>query len=149
MLKLPRPCACYASCLFVLATALMGSRPASAVVLAADGKPAVAIVLADDPIPAERTAAGELADYLEKVAGGTFSIIAEADAPRAGPGIYVGPTRFAKLHGLDPAPGGRSSGRCGAVGNDLVARRRPSARNAVRRVSVPGRRGRRPLVEPL
>ena len=120
MPKRPCPYVCYARCLFVLAAALIGSSPASAAVLATNGKPAVSIVLADDPIPAERTAAAELADYLGKVAGSQFSIVCQSDAPQQGAGIYVGPTRFAKLHGLDPDFWGPEKWAIRSVGNDLI-----------------------------
>ena len=120
MPKRPCPYLCYTPCLLILAVARFGPSPASAAVLATNGKPAVAIVLADDPIPAERTAAGELADYLGKVTGGKFSIVRQSSAPQQGAAIYVGPTRFAKLHGLDPGSWGPERWAIRSVGNDLI-----------------------------
>jgi len=94
--------------------------PASmAATLASEGKPQMSIVLAEDAIPAERTASEELADYLSKVTGGKFSVVGEAAAV-PGPCLYVGPTAFARKHGLDPATWGPERWAVRVVGAELV-----------------------------
>ncbi len=105
---------------FLLATILIRAPAVLAVTIAADGKPAVVIVLADDPIPAEETAARELADYLGKVTGGTFPVASQSQPQGPKPAIYVGPTSFAKGHGLDPADWGSEQWAMRTVGDDLV-----------------------------
>lgn len=88
--------------------------------LATDGKPKVSIVLADKAIPAEQTAAKELADYLEKVTGGKFSVVAESGPRQQGPAIYVGTTALAKAQGLDPEGWGPEQWAMRTVGDNLV-----------------------------
>ena len=85
--------------LLAAAIALVCPDSGRGATLSTDGKPNVTIVLIKDPIPAEQTAARELADYLEKVTGGAFSVVAEPDAPNPGPSIYVGPTSFLEFWG--------------------------------------------------
>ncbi len=120
MPKRPCPYLFCVPCLLILAAALIGSSPAGAAVLATNGKPAVSIVLADDAIPAERTAAEELAEYLGKVTGGRFSIIRQSGASQQAAAIFVGPTRFAKLHGVDPDSWGPEQWAIRTVRNDLI-----------------------------
>ena len=76
------------------------------------------IVLAKEAIPAERTAADELAGYLGKITGGTFAVVEES-AASSGPCLYVGPTAFARAHGLDTI-WGPERWALRSVGSDLV-----------------------------
>ncbi len=69
--------------------------------LAESGTAKCIIVLADEAIEPEQTAAGELADYLKKVTGAEFAIVTESKEIEKGTRIYVGPTKYAKDHGVD------------------------------------------------
>ncbi len=98
---------------------LAGISPVRAATLATDGRPQMAIVLADGAIAAERTACDELAGYLGQITGGTFAVVGES-AAAPGPSIYVGPTAFARQHGLDPSGWGPERWALRAIGPDLV-----------------------------
>ena len=73
-----------------------------AMTLADGGRATSRIIVAADPIPAERTAARELARYLERVSGANFVIEDETDVPVRGPAILVGPTREARSSANPP-----------------------------------------------
>ena len=105
--------------MITVALCLAGTSVLSAATLATDGKPQMTIVLAEGAIPAERTAAQELASYLDKVTGGEFAVVIEAAAP-PGPCLYVGPTAFARKQGLDPSTWGPERWAVRSVGADLV-----------------------------
>jgi hypothetical protein len=98
---------------------LAGTPVLSAATLATDGRPQMTIVLAEGAIPSERTASEELAGYLAKVTGGRFSVVGEA-AAAPGPCVYVGPTAFARKHGLAPDAWGPERWAMRSVGADLV-----------------------------
>ena len=102
------------------AAALAGPAPAPAARLAVDGKATASIVVGAAPTRAEQTAARELAEYLGKVTGGTFRVVAEPKAAGAPTLIYLGHTRFAKTHGTAPAKLGPEQWVLRAVGDDLV-----------------------------
>ena len=99
---------------------LAGAVPVAAGTLSRDGMPTVVIVLADDPIPTEETAARELAEYLGKVTGGTFSVASESKLQGPKPAIYVGPTSFAKTQGLDPGDCEAERWAMRTVGDSLI-----------------------------
>jgi hypothetical protein len=88
--------------------------------IAKGGRPAVTIILAADPIPAERTAAQELADYLEKSTGAKFAIVEEKDARKQGVAIHVGPTWLAKDRGLNAAARGPERWAMQRFGDNLI-----------------------------
>src|SRR2546423_11693106 len=81
-----RICCVIAAMVFVL----VAERGADAMEIAKDGKAKCVIVTADEPTAAEQTAAGELAEYLKKVTGGTFPVRKEKDATDEGGQILVG-----------------------------------------------------------
>jgi len=101
------------------ALVLVSSRSLPATTLALDGKPQMTIVLAKDAIAAEVTAAEELATYLAKITGGTFAVVDET-AARSGPCLYVGPTEFARKHGLDCAAWGPERWALRSEGPDVM-----------------------------
>ena len=77
-------------------------------------------MLAAGAIPSEKTAASELALYLEKATGAHFPIFQE-DGPRPeGPAFFVGPTRAARKQGLDPAVMGGEEWAIRASGDVIV-----------------------------
>jgi len=61
-----------------------------------------AIVEAEGATETERTAATELRDYLRRVCGRWFEIVAEGSFAAGRPAIYVGATAFAGRSGLQP-----------------------------------------------
>ncbi len=63
-------------------------------------KSKVAIVTPQNATLVEKTTALELDDYLTKITGGEFSVVAE-NGKIASPAIYVGDTQFAKRAGVD------------------------------------------------
>ncbi len=114
-----RPCAWLA--MVAAAVGELAAAPARAeVALAREGKALATIVLCDQPIPAERTAARELAEYLGKATGATFAVVGEADKPKDAPAIHLGPTAFARSHGLDTAGWDAERWAMRTVGRDLV-----------------------------
>ncbi|MBZ5639677.1 MAG: DUF4838 domain-containing protein [Acidobacteriia bacterium] len=84
-----------------LALALAAISPAGALTLARGGHSEVRLFLARDASLAERSAAAELSTYLEKCTGAQFPVEPEAPSPCPGPAVYVGPTRFASMRGID------------------------------------------------
>ncbi|HUT33313.1 MAG TPA: DUF4838 domain-containing protein [Planctomycetota bacterium] len=81
---------------------LMLSIPVAAATLAEDGRATATLVVGEAPTLSEKTAAEELAAYLQKVTGAAFATVAEAQAPKSGTAIYVGHTAFATRQGTDP-----------------------------------------------
>ena len=77
-------------------------KEAAAVPLFSNGAIRHGIVLCDDAIEAERMAAEELVHYLKETTGATFPVISESKADAGQPGIYLGWTRFARRHGVEP-----------------------------------------------
>lgn len=68
--------------------------------LAKNGVSLMKIVLnSTNAIPAEKTAAGELTTYLEKITGAKYEVLNEKDLPSGAPAIYLGHTRFAEAQG--------------------------------------------------
>jgi len=108
--------------LALVITAALGapSIPAAAATLARSGQATVRIVLATDAIPAERTAARELASYLERVTSAPFSVVTEARFSGGVPAIWVGPTERARRSGIDAAALGPEQWRMVAEGDDLL-----------------------------
>jgi hypothetical protein len=96
------------------------SLSASAGVVARGGQPKAAIVLAVDADPAEKTAAAELALYLEKVTGARFRILGENDGRPEGPAFFVGATRVARQRGVDPRRMGGEEWAVRASGGVIV-----------------------------
>lgn len=102
----------------VVALALYAN--AEAATLARRGTAKAIIVLAADPIPSEKTAAAELASYLEKITGARFEIVADGQPRRPGPALFVGPTQVARRLGLYPARMGPEEWAVRASGNSVV-----------------------------
>lgn len=97
-----------------------GQEPA-VLSLARDGATEYAIVAGAVPIPAEQTAARELAEYLQKVTGAEFKVVAESAAePKPAKAIYLGWTAFAAGQGIDCANLGQEESVIRTVGSDLV-----------------------------
>ena len=88
--------------LFVGLVVAIGSSFSVAATLVSDGKTQHKIVLCNEAVEAEKTAAAEIARYLKKTTGATFPIVRESDMDAEKPGIYLGWTRFARQHGLEP-----------------------------------------------
>ncbi len=88
-----------------LRAAESGSRsPAEgAVTLASGGTARHAIVVPDSEFEPERYAAGELAEFLQRVTGAAFPIVRESELAPGQPAIYVGGTRYAAGQGIDEA----------------------------------------------
>jgi hypothetical protein len=93
---------------------------AQALSLATNGRPAAAIVTTDQPTPAEVTAAQELAGYLGKITGSTFTIQPERAHPLDSAGIYIGPTRAALKAGVDCSKLGPEEWVIRTTGPDLI-----------------------------
>ncbi len=74
--------------------------PTQAVTLADQGHAQAIVAVPDDAIPAERTAARELATYLERSTGAVFRIVEEAELEPGTHAVYLGPTRVAQAAGL-------------------------------------------------
>jgi len=134
--------------LLLMGYLLLAAFSAAAIVFTENGKAAASIVLCDGPTIAEQTAAKELAAYLGAVTGATFAIISESQGAGTSGHIFVGPTAFALAHGIDANALGPENGSCGRWATTSCSWE-AAARDSVRRVPFPGRRGRRALVERL
>jgi len=88
--------------------------------LARDGATEYVIVEGADPIPAEQTAAREMAEYLKRVTGAEFRVVAEDPAAKPAKAIYLGWTAFAAGKGIDCAQLGREEWALKSFGNDIV-----------------------------
>ncbi len=101
------------SCFFLAASALAGLS-------ANAGTTSAFLVLPGHATPPERTAARELHHYLPLVAGGPFPIVTETEKLPPGPRIYVGPTVFARRHGIDSGRLGPEEWRVRSAGENLI-----------------------------
>ena len=68
--------------------------------LAVKGKTEYVIAVGTNAIPAEQYAAKDVSNYLQKITGAAFPVIAEKDAAKAKAVIYVGATDFAVKNGI-------------------------------------------------
>jgi len=105
--------------MLVPAALLVLCAPVGAMTVATDAAPAAIIVAATDASAAEQMAATDLAEYLGRVAACEFTLVDEADAADA-PAIYVGPTAFARAHGIDPDALGSEEWIVRTVGDALI-----------------------------
>lgn len=87
--------------IFALLVLLILPQRAQSLTLAANGRPTTVVVLSDQSSQAELTAAQDLANYLGKITGGSFTIQPESALPKDSAGIFVGPTRAALKAGVD------------------------------------------------
>jgi hypothetical protein len=110
----------YLGAALALLLPLAAAGPGRAATLSREGRTTLRVVLADGAIPAERTAAEELASYLERVTSARFPIVPEARAEAGRPAIWVGPTARARAVGIDPDSLGPEQWRCLTHGDDLV-----------------------------
>ena len=99
---------------------VVSSSSTTAVTVARGGRTELRIVVAEQATAAERTAAEELASYLEQVTGARFPLVAETRASGVGPSIFVGPTTRSRELGLEPAHLGPEQWRIVTAGGDLV-----------------------------
>jgi len=89
--------------------------------LSEGGQTAYVIVTGSNPTPAEQTAAKELAEYLKKVTGAEFKVVAEsATEPKPAKAIYLGWTAFAAEKGIDGAKLGADEWLIQPVGDNLI-----------------------------
>jgi len=102
---------------------ILAGAPADAAPLAVAraGKALVQIVVDTKHASApEQTAARELKTYLDKTTGATFEVVDETKAPAVRPALYVGPTAFARKHGIQQEALGSEEGLLRTVGESLV-----------------------------
>ncbi len=78
------------------------------------------IVTGNNPTPAEKTAAAELATYLEKATDTKFTICEEKTRNCEKPAIYLGNTEFAKKQGLNLKEFGPEEWTIKTIGDNLV-----------------------------
>lgn len=90
-------------CAALVLLVLLLTSQAFALVLAQNGQPQATVVLADGAPLADQTAAAELADYLGKITGAKYSVVAETAAPATGSRIFVGAVKGLAKLGVDPA----------------------------------------------
>jgi RNA polymerase subunit RPABC4/transcription elongation factor Spt4 len=94
--------------------------PVRALTLARDGQPAVTVVYAAEATAAERMAANEVVDYLHRITGASFQLQAEGKTLPNGSRLFVGPTTFARNHGLTADKLGPEEWIIRTVDQDLV-----------------------------
>ena len=66
-----------------------------------DSKPEYVIAVPSAPLPAEQKAAAELAQYLSRITGVTFSVVTEEKTAPGQKAVYVGQTAYAEKNGID------------------------------------------------
>ncbi|HEY3418052.1 MAG TPA: DUF4838 domain-containing protein [Armatimonadota bacterium] len=94
---------------------------AATITLARGGKALVTIAVhSTGAIPAEKTAATELAAYLQKITGAPFTTVEETALPAGTPAIYLGDTAFARAQGIDPGTLGAEESLLRTVGKNLI-----------------------------
>ncbi len=79
----------------------LASHAHAEITIALDGKSSCVIVRAKDAIEPEKHAAKELAHFLGRVAGATFTAVEESQASEETSRIYVGQTAFAAAQGIE------------------------------------------------
>lgn len=104
----------------VLALAPCPFVQAAPALIARGGQANMIVAVGANPTAAERTATNELASYMEKMTGATFTSVAEGAVPPGRGAIYVGWTSFTRSHGTDPAKLGPEEWAVRTVGKDLI-----------------------------
>ena len=87
--------------LIALALSCSICAAAEKVTIATNGRAVATIMLPPDPSLPEQTAARELAHYLGKITGATFTLAQEQTAVGVTTAIHVGPTQFVLGQGID------------------------------------------------
>lgn len=95
-------------------------RTAQDLTLAENGKTQYQIIQSDQATEAEKYAALELAEFLKRVSGASFSITTESFFKGSGPGIYVGWTKYAKQNGINSANLGEEEWIIRTDGKNLI-----------------------------
>ncbi len=90
------------------------------ITLAKGGVTEYVIIEGENPSPAERTAAADLAKFLNKVTGAEFKTVKEKPDVKLAKGIYVGWTEFAKGQGISVSGFAPEEWSVVAVGDNIV-----------------------------
>lgn len=98
----------------------LSKLPSEPLTLAKDGETNVVIVASSKATEPEKHAAKELAEFLHRVTGTEFPIIAESAASGKNPKIYVGWTEFADAAGIDASKLGEEEWIIRTVGDNLI-----------------------------
>lgn len=88
--------------LLCLCLALGAACPLWALDLVVAGKPCATLIIPDAPLPVQKAAAEELQYHVRRASGAELPLVAERDAPAAGPRVYFGPCRRTTELGLWP-----------------------------------------------
>jgi len=95
-------------------------RKAASLTLAREGRTVYSIVESVAATEPEKYAARELAEFLNRVTGATYPIVAESAASGRGQRIYVGWTRFAAGNGVTSSTLGEEEWVVRTVGDELI-----------------------------
>ncbi len=87
----------------VALTLLMGTVPAGAFTLVADGQPQATIVTADQPTPSVTLAVTELNYWVERISGVRLPVVTHAAWDGQGPVLAIGPSPFTQKERLEVA----------------------------------------------
>ncbi len=99
---------------------LVVTTEAACLRLAQGGHASATIVVPADLSFSETYARDELTAHLRQLTGAEFSVVEENDFAGGSPAIYLGPTAFARHHGIDPAACGDEEGIVRTVAGNLV-----------------------------
>ncbi len=99
---------------------LLSALASADLTLAREGQALLPIVVTADAIPAEKTAAEQLAAYLGKITGATFTVQEEGTLPPGTAALFLGWTNFAKAQGIDSATLGAEESVVRTVAGSLV-----------------------------
>jgi hypothetical protein len=96
------------------------ASPVKTITLAKGGVTEYVIIEGENPSPAERTAAADLARFLNKVTGAEFKTVKEKPDVKLAKGIYVGWTGFAKGQGISVSSFAPEEWSVITVGDNIV-----------------------------
>ena len=96
------------------------AQPAAALTVADEGSTALCLALSNEATPAERSAAEELASYLQRVTSASFPIVIESRVEDGSPAIWIGPTAMSRRLGIDEQRLGPEEWRIRTDGENLV-----------------------------
>ncbi len=104
--------------LLLTSCALFDTQPR--VTISREQRATMDIVVSGDATPAELTACKDLGEYLRKVTGADFAVVAEPEYKGGTAAIYLGQTAFAKANGVDFATLGDEEWVIRSVWPDLI-----------------------------
>jgi len=99
---------------------LLSFSSCNKLMIAREGATQYTIVQADQATEPEKYAAQELTNFLSRVTGASFPVVAESSLSGKTRGIYVGWTQYAARNGIEASKLGEEEWIIRSIGKDLV-----------------------------